>query len=100
MIPGQRWAMDTLSPKCANTSLIQARRPIKWYGCSTFAVGLTLPKRTMFAPFNDFMSRPTIPDPDELEHYLQHIPMVGPVYLRISQDPHITRILRVVQPQF
>src|SRR5215471_5905238 len=66
-IPEQRQGLNKPSPS-PNTSLMQDRRTIEWCGCNASLVGLSPPKRTIFAPFNDFMNRHTKPDSDELEH--------------------------------
>jgi hypothetical protein len=80
--------------------LLQDRRTIEWCARSTSVVGFTLPKNIAFAPAKNAITRHTASDSEQLEHYIQHIPVAGPMFLRISQDPHITRVLRVVQPEF
>jgi len=76
------------------------RRTIEWCGRGTSVIDLALPDRVIFAPAKDVINRHTALDSDELEHYIQHIPVAGAMFLRISQDRHITRVLRVVQPEF
>jgi len=59
-----------------------------------------IPRRAMvFAP-KDLVNGQTAQGSDELEHYIHHIPLAGPIILRISKEPHLTRVLRVVQPEF
>jgi len=87
-----------LSEQCQ--SLNHPSRTIKWCGLCMSVIDLALPERVTFAPAKDVMNRHTTLDSDELEHYVQHIPFAGPMFLRISQDRHISRILRVVQPEF
>lgn len=82
------------------TLLLQDRRTIDWCARTTSVVGFTRAANIVFVPAKDAINRHTASDSKQLEHYVQHIPVAGPMFLKISQDPHITRILRVVQPEF
>lgn len=61
---------------------------------------VALSAQTMFATPSRQTNSHIALESDDLEHYIQHIPVAGPMFLRISKDRHITRVLRVVQPQF
>lgn len=84
----------------APSALTRNYEPIT-VGRFTFGkVALISAQQAMFAVPNGQMNRHIAVESDDLEHYIQHIPIAGPMFLRISKDRHITRVLRVVQPQF
>ena len=68
------------------------------YGKSVF--GLNPGKEMLLPTSNAAISGHTVRSSDELERYIHHIPLAGPMLLRVSQEPHLTRVLRVVQPRF
>jgi hypothetical protein len=94
----ERFAL--FSEPCQRLNHPSQRRTIEWCARSTSVIDLALPEKVIFGPAKDVINRHTALDSDELERYIQHIPVAGAMFLRISQDRHITRVLRVVQPEF
>lgn len=93
---GTFWA-PRFNPNASLEREIQTFEPC--VHCKTL-FGLSPRQRMIFVPTNDPMNRHTAAGSDELENYIHHIPVAGPMILRISQEPHLTRLLKVVQPQF
>ena len=57
-----------------------------------------------FPPSYVHANTTTTHNADDWQHYAHHIPVAGPVALRIGQKaqahPHVTNVFKVIQPQF
>jgi hypothetical protein len=58
----------------------------------------------MFAPNYGRVQPKTIHSADDWQYYGHHIPVAGPVVLRVGQEaqahPHVVSLFKVIQPQF
>ena len=91
-------------PIDTNAALDQRTRTAKLRGNDRIFIGSTLANGMTFAPAYGQVYREAIHGAHDLEYYGHHIPGAGSIVLRIGQQarahPHITSVLRMVQPQF
>jgi hypothetical protein len=94
---------DYRLPTKTKAVLNQATGTAELRGEEKYFIGSAPSKGLTFAPTYDKVHHETIYRVDELEYYGHHIPWVGSLIVRISQQarvhPHVTRILKVIRPQ-
>ena len=95
-------SLATSSALRSNSNLALRREDQTGEPCdhSKSVFGLNPGKEVMLPTSNAAISRHTVQGSNELENYIHHIPLAGPMLLRVSQEPHLTRVFRVVQPRF
>ena len=91
-------------PTNTKAVLDQAIGTAELRGKEKYFIGSAPSKWLTFAPTYGKVHHETIYRVDELEYYGHHIPLVGSLIVRICQQakvhPHVTRVLKVLRPQF
>ncbi|MBZ5719874.1 MAG: hypothetical protein LAO03_05790 [Acidobacteriia bacterium] len=103
---GMRFSADHTGydrlPNYTNAVLGQDIRTAEFWGKNRYCSTST--NRMTFAPAYDHVHHQTIHGANDLEHYGHHIPWAGSIVQRIGQQakahPHITSVVKTVQPQF
>jgi hypothetical protein len=87
-----------------NSSLNQDTGTAEFWGKNKYFIGSAPTKWLTFAPNFGDVHHETIHGANDLEYYGHHIPWAGSVILRVDQQtkahPHITSVLKTVQPRF
>ncbi len=95
---GDRLSINT------NTVLNQDTGTAEFRGKNKYFIGSATTKWMTFAPTFGHLHHETIHGANDLEYFGHHIPWAGSVILRIGQQakahPHITSVLKTVQPRF
>jgi len=95
---------DYRLPTNTKAELDQATRTADLRGEEKYFVGSAPSKWLTFAPTYGKVHHETIYGADELEYYGRHIPWVGSLIVRVCQQakvhPQVTRVLKVLRPQF
>jgi hypothetical protein len=95
---------DYRLPTNTKAALNQTTRTPGLRAEDNYFIGRAPSKWLTFAPTYGKVQHETIYRADELEYYGHHIPWVGPLIIRICQQakvhPHVTRVLKIIRPQF
>jgi hypothetical protein len=97
-------AGDYRLPTNTKAVLDQATRTAELRGEEKYFIGSAPSKWLTFALTYGKVHHETIYGANELEYYGRHIPWAGSLIVRICQQarvhPHVTRVLKVLRPQF
>ena len=95
---------DYRLPTNTKAVLDQATRTAELRGKEKYFLSSAPSKWLTFAPPYGKAHHETLDSVDELEYYAHHIPRAGSLIVRICQQakvhPHVTRVLKVLRPQF